>query len=114
MKDMRLFHPIDRRCPHCNITFVLPGRTNEGDIAEYSQKSFAAELDDLLAEKYPEAVAPSPKRDQKYIESQSASRIQAKARGRASRKQAAAQQKGATRIQAQVRGRAARGRAPKP
>ena len=61
-KDMRLFHPIDRRCPHCNVTFVMPGRTNEGELAELTQKTCAEELDAFLAEEYPKIIDPSPKR----------------------------------------------------
>jgi len=90
MKDMRLFHPIDRRCPHCNNTFVLPGKTNEGDLAAHSHIVLSRELDELLAVPFPSTVAPSPVRDEKYIQNTSASRIQAKARGRAQRRRSQA------------------------
>ena len=55
-KDMRLFHPIDRRCPHCEATFVMPGRTNEGELAEFAQTTCAKELDKFLAEDYPQRI----------------------------------------------------------
>ena len=29
MKDLRLFHPIDKRCPHCDNIFALPAVTHE-------------------------------------------------------------------------------------
>ena len=53
IKDMRLFHPIDEKCPHCGNVFVKPGQTNEGCFAEACQKEFSAELDVVLAEPFP-------------------------------------------------------------
>mmetsp|Transcript_13521 Transcript_13521/g.16105 ORF Transcript_13521/g.16105 Transcript_13521/m.16105 type:complete len:111 (+) Transcript_13521:63-395(+) len=53
IKDMTLFHPIDRQCPHCANKFVIPARTNEGEFAEYCQTVFEAELDDFLLEQFP-------------------------------------------------------------
>ena len=50
---MRLFHPIDENCPHCDNKFVLPGQTNEGCFAEMCSREFSAELDVVLAEPYP-------------------------------------------------------------
>ena len=52
-KDLRLFHPIDTACPHCKNVYVLPGKTNEGLLAEHCQQVLVQQFDDLLAEEFP-------------------------------------------------------------
>uniref|UniRef100_A0A7S2RW92 Uncharacterized protein n=1 Tax=Rhizochromulina marina TaxID=1034831 RepID=A0A7S2RW92_9STRA len=51
-KDMRLFHQIDRACPHCSNVFVLPAETNEGLLAEFCHEMVCSELEKYMSKNF--------------------------------------------------------------